>query len=182
MLQTNLKVQPLVGLTELPQAVQNVRRSASDGTTKGFILACISDEGIGFSFLARTIKFSAALHYSPRDQQQIFELDIFPNEDRSDIPFVEKYLQTAARNMGADYEELVRYLAWRKSDWRFVPWEYGKPGRSQDNDSIWRTHLWPLVLRTVTAPPHCMETLSPDTRATVLQLLRAHATEGSIVL
>ena len=164
-------------------AIQNVRQSAVDGNTPGFMLAFTIGKNLGFGFLARGIDFSAAL-YCVQDRQSSPEYTcIFQGGADSDYAFVrEEYLQTAAKNMQADYGQLITHFAQRMSEWRFESWRDGKPYPSLDNDLVWRTRLWPVVLRIADTPPRCMEAVPSSTRGILLGQLRGHAVEGMIVL
>ncbi len=165
------------------EALRRTRRAAQDGNTPGFMLA-FTDGRIGFSFLVCKYDFQAALHAVPSDgttDAPKYSCAFREGRDPDDS-FVAEYLQTAAANIGIEYVRLFTHLAFRNSTWRFEPWEYLKPGRSQDNDSIWRNRLWPWVKRITASPPACLETMPYDPLMALLRQMRRHATEGMIVL
>jgi len=167
----------------LAEALRVVRNSASNGNTKGFMLAFSDDTSIGFSFLVCQHDFRVALYAvaSPLESSPIYTCTFQGGPDTGDS-FVAEYLKTAAVNMQTDYASLVRHFAQRDSDWRFVPWENKELGQSQDNYLMWRTRLWPWVKRIIANPPPCINHLSLDVHIVLLQQLRGHATEGMIVL
>jgi hypothetical protein len=180
------KDKPLLSRSTIDQAVQVVRRSASNGNTRGFMLAFADERGIGFSFLSKNAGFSSALYALPSGERSVLaprpEFSRANYTDSSSDSFVETFLKTAARNMRVEYRKLVEHLAARSSEWRFESWLDGEPSRSLDNDLIWRARLWPAALRMAADEDHRFDLIPPDARRVLLAELRAHATEGAIVL
>lgn len=171
---------------DVAQAVRNVRRSADDGNTQGFMLAFVDDRNFGFNFLVCGRNYHSAALYLVQDRERLPPEYLCSFQGGTDVvdSFAERFLQTAARRMRVDYKKLVSYFASRESEseWRFQAWEDGKPGYGQDNDRMWRTNLWPVVRRIMDAPPQCLKDAPFAVRTAILQQLKGHATEGMIIL
>ena len=186
MSQDNAVAVPAIRPDDLARAVRNIRRSADNGNTRGFMLAFVDDRNFGFNFFVRGGSDVSAALYLVQDHERLPPeyLCAFQGGADSIDSFAERFLRISAGRMRVDYGRLVTFFSSRESEseWRFQPWEHSGPGHTQDNYLYWRTHLWPVVLRIVNTPPQCVKDMPPAVRTAILQQLRGHAAERMIVL
>ena len=173
------EVEPGLRQYELDCAIHNVGEKAYES---GFIVAWQSTRRgpLGFNFITREAGHLVAIRARAEDFKQRLQFETSHiRGPKANDDFIVAFMQSLAKETGADYVTVANHLASERSLWRFMCLIDGEfSNRWPDNGFAWQA-LWGRVIE---VDDRAVASVPAEVREGVRRRLHGFAVEGQIVL